>query len=55
MKEGGFLLKFNGEDTTRCYAVKLDYDNWKYEVNYEETKDLPKDLKSVTIDIEHPE
>lgn len=52
--EGGFLLKFDGKKAAYCYAVKLDYDEWKYELNNTKTKRLPADLKTVTIEVEHP-
>jgi len=53
--EGGFLLRFNDKEITRCYAVSLDYDNWKYTVNNTDTGDLPADVRSVTVVVEHPE
>ena len=54
MEEGGFLLKFNDKEITRCYAVSLDYDNWKYTVNNTDTKELPGDVKSVSVVVKHP-
>jgi len=52
MAEGGFLLKFNGKEITRCYAVAFDYDEWQYTVNEQEKKELPPGLKSITVEIE---
>ena len=52
--EGGFLLKFNGKEVQRCVSVSVDYDLWEYTVNAE-AKKLPGDLKTVTVEVEHPE
>ena len=52
MGEGGFLVKFNGKEIKRCYAVAFDYDERKYIVNDAEEKELPPDVKSITIEIE---
>jgi hypothetical protein len=30
MAEGGFLIKFDGKEVARCYAVAFDYDEWQY-------------------------
>ena len=52
MAEGGFLLKFNGEDVAHCYSINMDYDDWKYQINNDETNQLPKDLRSIVIEVE---
>jgi len=52
MLEGGFLVKFNGKEATRCYAEAFDYDEWQYIVNGTEKKELPSGIKSITIEIE---
>lgn len=52
--EGGFLIKFNGKDVQRCHSFSVDYDMWQFTVNTE-TKELPSDLESVTVDVEHGE
>ena len=52
MAEGGFLIKFNGKEIERCYAVAFDYDEWKYTVNNTEEKELPEDVESITIEVE---
>jgi len=54
MPEGGFLLKFNDKEITRCYAVAFDYDQWQYTVNNTEKKELPPEVKTITIVTEHP-
>jgi len=33
MAEGGFLVKFDGKEAFRCYAVAFDYDERQYIVN----------------------
>jgi len=52
MADGGFVIKFDGKEIERCYAVSLDYDEWKYTVNDTKEKALPQDVKSITIEIE---
>jgi hypothetical protein len=52
MPDGGFLVKINGKDVVRCYAVAFDYDDWKYTVNNKETKELPADVSSISIEVE---
>ena len=54
MPEGGFSLKFNDEEITRCYAVAFDYDRWQYTVNNTEKKELSPEAKTITIEAEHP-
>lgn len=52
MADGGFLIKFNGKEVERCYAVAFDYDEWKYTVNDTETKELPSEVSSISIEVE---
>ncbi len=52
MAEGGFLVKFDGKEVERCYAVAFDYDDWQYVVNGTEKKKLPGDVKAITIEVE---
>ena len=33
MAEGGFLVKFDGKEVARCFAVAFDYDDWQYVIN----------------------
>jgi len=51
MAEGGFLIKFDGKEAERCYAVAFDYDEWLYIINGKEKKKLPA-VKSITIEVE---
>ena len=52
MAEGGFVVKFDDQVIARCFAVSFDYDAWQYTLNEKETKDLPPDLSSITVQIE---
>lgn len=52
MSDGGFLVKFDGKEVERCYAVSFDYDDWQYVVNGIEKKELPVGVKSITIEVE---
>jgi hypothetical protein len=49
--EGGFLVKFDGEEVARCFAVAFDYDERKYMINDTEKKELPP-VKNITIEVE---
>ena len=51
MAEGGFLVKFDGKEVTRCYAVAFDYDEWQYTVNNIEKKEMPP-VKTITVEVE---
>jgi hypothetical protein len=51
-EEDGFLIKFDGKEAERCYAVTFDYDEWQYIINNTEKKELPPGVKSIAIDIE---
>ncbi len=52
MAEGGFLVKFDGKEVTRCFAVAFDYDLREYRVNNTETKPLPGDVENITLTVE---
>ena len=52
MADGGFLVKMNGKELCRCYAIALDYDDWKYTVNGTETKALPEGTESISVEVE---
>ncbi len=52
MAEGGFLVKFDGKEVTRCFAVAFDYDAWEYTINEAETKPLPEGVKVITVSVE---
>lgn len=49
MTQGGFLVKFNGKKSIRCYKVAFDYDLGKYWVNNKKQK-IPR-VKKITIEI----
>jgi len=51
MAEGGFLVKFDGKEVTRCYAVAFDYDERKYTINDTEKKELPL-VSKIIIEVE---
>lgn len=52
MADGGFVVKIDGKELCRCYAIAFDYDEWKYTVNDTETKDLPEGAKKITVEVE---
>lgn len=52
MPDGGFVVKINGKEVSRCYAVAFDYDEWQYKINDKEIHQLPKNTESISIDIE---
>ena len=52
MAEDGFLIKFDGKEIARCYAIALDYDEWQYQINNKETKDLPAGVKTISVEVE---
>jgi hypothetical protein len=52
MGEGGFLLKFDGKEVVRCYAVSFDYDDWQYTINNTKKKELPPGLETITVIVE---
>jgi len=51
MAEGGFLVKFDGKEVERCYAVSFDYDDWQYTINEKEKRGLPQ-VKKISIEVE---
>ena len=51
MADGGFLIKFDGREVTRCYAFAVDYDERQYTINDTKTKTLPL-VKKITIEVE---
>lgn len=51
MGEGGFLVKFDGKEVTRCFAVSFDYDDRQYTINEKDKKELPF-VKKITIEVE---
>lgn len=52
MADGGFLVKFDGKEVGRCYAATFGYDERQYTINDTETKDLPPNVRTITIEIE---
>jgi len=52
MAEGGFLVKFDGKEVARCFAVAFDYDERQYIINNTEKKELPPDVQAITIEVE---
>jgi hypothetical protein len=52
MAEGGFLVKFDGKEVTRCFAIAFDYDEWQYTINDTEKHELPAGVESITIEVE---
>ena len=51
MADGGFLVKFDGKEVSRCYAVAFDYDERQYIVNDTEKHELPA-VKKICIEVE---
>lgn len=51
MAEGGFVVKFDGKEVERCYAVAFDYDDWQYTINNTEKRKLPS-VQNITIEVE---
>ncbi len=52
MAEGGFLVKFDGKEVTRCYAVAFDYDDRQYIINGTEKKELLSGVEKISIEVE---
>ena len=52
MAEGGFLVKFDGKEVERCFAVAFDYDDWQYTINNTEKHELPTGVEKISIKIE---
>ncbi len=51
MANGGFVIKFDGKEVARCYAVAFDYDEWQYTVNNTKKHKLPR-VKKISIEVE---
>jgi len=52
MPDGGFLIKFDGKEVDRCYAVAFDYDERQYTVNDKEKKQIPAGTRKIKIQVE---
>ena len=52
MADGGFVVKINGKELHRCYAIAFDYDERQYTVNDKETLPLPEGTESISIEID---
>ncbi len=52
MAEGGFLVKFDGKEAVRCFAVAFDYDEWQCVINDTEKRELPVGVETITIEVE---
>lgn len=51
-EEGGFLVKFDGKEITRCHSIAFDHDDWQYTVNNTENHELPAGVRNISITIE---
>jgi hypothetical protein len=51
MAEGGFLVKFDGKEVARCFAIAFDYDEWQYVINETQKKELPAGVGTITIEV----
>jgi len=51
MADGGFLVKFDGKEVVRCYAISFDYDKRECVINEKERRGLPVEVRTITIDI----
>lgn len=51
ISEGGILVKFDGKQVARCFAVAFDYDECQYTINDTEKHELPR-VKKITIEVE---
>ena len=47
------MLKSDGKETTCCFTVAFDYDEWQYTINNTENKELPPGVKTITVEVEH--
>jgi len=52
MAEGGFVVKFDGKEVARCFAVAFDYDDRQYIINGTDKKELPAGVEKITIEVE---
>ena len=55
MARGGFLVKFDGKEIKRCYAVSFDYDRGEYRLNDGPPLVLPVQVKTITVEVEKGE
>lgn len=55
MASGGFLVKFDGKEIKRCYAVSFDYDRGQYRLNDDPPLELPVQVKKITVEVEKGE
>ena len=53
MADGGFVVKINGKELCRCYAIAFDYDEWKYTVNDTKTEPLPEGTERISVEVEN--
>jgi hypothetical protein len=51
MADGGFLVKFDGKEVVRCFAVSFDYDERQYTINDTGKKELLS-VRKITIEVE---
>ena len=52
MPDGGFLVKFDGKEVTRCFSISFDYDMHEFIVNGTEKRELSPNVSSISIEIE---
>jgi len=52
MAEGGFLVKFDGKEVTRCFAVSFDHDTHEFVINGNDKRELSPNVRSIGIEIE---
>ena len=58
MALGGFLVKFQFESekkkeiSERCAEVTFSFDDWAYTMNNKPTRDLPKKIKRIILEVE---
>ena len=52
MAEGGFVIKFDGKESERCFSVSFDYDVYEYAVNGADPKPLPEGVGKIEIAVE---
>lgn len=46
------LVKFDGKEVTRCYAIAFGYNEWQYIINGTDKKELPAGVEKISIEIE---
>ncbi len=52
MADGGFLVRFEGKEPQRCYAVEFDYDERSYAINGGKKEEIPKGIQRIIIEVE---